>query len=387
VQERPDPSASVEDAVLDLLRCYGYTACRSSITQGNLLLLEGKIKMMLAGGPSKAGANAFDRAKGLIAAQASTSCPVSGDARSCYDAVAWESSFQSLSGAAGDNAADILAVLTSKYSSFRRALVGKPITAAHPLVGRIAALASEWSSYSAKRIACADVCALGAFYRALLADSLARSFMDGSLFASLRALCAPLAALHVRPYAEIQRLATYSGVPGQEALVYTHRAYGQLFAYLGYNGWDGFCGNLLTMIGTNDQTHGKLAESVNLFITTELRHVACIVKGHLDSSLDSKVEVSFCCNAVHRILANADEATRMLGHHVLLGLVQLSSPPRDVHGGPCASGAYREQRRAWGQARTGDRRAAPAGLEHATPSPGDRGGRGPPPPPAGQHQR
>jgi hypothetical protein len=34
--------------------------------------------------------------------------------------------------------------------------------------------------------------------------------------------------------------------------------------------------------------------------------------------------VSFGCDAAQRILANADEASRMLGHHVLLGLVQLS---------------------------------------------------------------
>jgi hypothetical protein len=107
--------------------------------------------------------------------------------------------------------------------------------------------------------------------------------------------------------------------------VYIHRAYGPLFADLGYDGWDGFCGNLLTLIGTNDQAHGKLADSVKLFITTELLHVAGIVKGHFDSSsLDSKVEVSFGCDAAQRILANADEASRMLGHHVLLGLVQLS---------------------------------------------------------------
>jgi hypothetical protein len=57
VHERPDPSVLQEDAMLDLLRCYGYLAGRSSITQGNLLLLEGKIKTMLAGGPSKAGAS------------------------------------------------------------------------------------------------------------------------------------------------------------------------------------------------------------------------------------------------------------------------------------------------------------------------------------------
>jgi hypothetical protein len=36
------------------------------------------------------------------------------------------------------------------------------------------------------------------------------------------------------------------------------------------------------------------------------------------------VEVSFGCDASQRILANADEASRMLGHQVLLGLVQLS---------------------------------------------------------------
>jgi hypothetical protein len=36
------------------------------------------------------------------------------------------------------------------------------------------------------------------------------------------------------------------------------------------------------------------------------------------------VEVSFGCDAAQQILANADEASRMLGHHVLLGLVQLA---------------------------------------------------------------
>jgi hypothetical protein len=81
VLERPDPAVSIEDAVLDLLRCNGYPASRASVTQGNLMLLEGKIKTMRAGGQSRAGANAFDRAKGLIAAQASTSGPISGEAR------------------------------------------------------------------------------------------------------------------------------------------------------------------------------------------------------------------------------------------------------------------------------------------------------------------
>jgi hypothetical protein len=39
---------------------------------------------------------------------------------------------------------------------------------------------------------------------------------------------------------------------------YIHRAYGLLYADLVYGGWDGFCGNLLTMICINDQVHGKL---------------------------------------------------------------------------------------------------------------------------------
>jgi hypothetical protein len=77
------------------------------------MLLEGKIKTMLAGGPSKAGSNAFDRVKGLIAAQASTS-PLAR-----CDAVAWEGILQSLGGASGDSEADILVVLISKYSFFR----------------------------------------------------------------------------------------------------------------------------------------------------------------------------------------------------------------------------------------------------------------------------
>jgi hypothetical protein len=107
--------------------------------------------------------------------------------------------------------------------------------------------------------------------------------------------------------------------------VYIRRAYTPFFTDLNYQGWDGFCSNLLTLIGTNDQTHGKLANSVGLFINTDLRHVAGIVKDHLDSSsLDGKVEVSFGSDASQRILANADEASRLLGHHVLLGLVQLS---------------------------------------------------------------
>jgi hypothetical protein len=262
VLERPDPSVSVEDAVLDLLRCYGYPSGRASVTQGNLMLLEGKIKRMLAGWPSRTGANAFDRAKGLIAAQASTSCPISGEARARYDAVAWEGIYQSLCSASGDSAADILTVLASKYSAFRRTLVGKAPSASHPLISRIVALSSEWASYSAKRIAGADVCAVSAFDRALLTDLLARSLIDGSLFASFKALCALLAALQVSPYIEIQRLAANGGVPGHEALVYIHRAFEPLFADLGYRGWDGFCGNLLTMIGMNDQTHGKISESV-----------------------------------------------------------------------------------------------------------------------------
>jgi hypothetical protein len=169
------------------------------------------------------------------------------------------------------------------------------------------------------------VCAVGAYVSALLTDLLARSLVDGSLFTSFKALCAPLAALQVRQYTEIQCLAANGGVPGHEALIYIHWAFGPFFTDLGYGGWDGFCGNLLTMIGMNDQTHCKLTESVHLFVATELCHVAGIVKGHFDStSLNSKVEVSFGCDAAQQILTNADEASRMLGHHVLLGLVQLS---------------------------------------------------------------
>jgi hypothetical protein len=197
------------------------------------MLLEGKIKTMLAGGQSRAGANAFDPAKGLIAAQASTSGPISGDARARYDAVAWEGILQSLGGASGDSAADILTVLTSKYSVFRRALVGKAPSASHMLLSRVVALSSEWASYLAKCIAGAHVCAVGAYNCAILTDLHARSLVDGSLFTSIKALCAPLAALQVRPYAEIQRLAASGGVPGHEAVVYIHRAYGPLFADLG----------------------------------------------------------------------------------------------------------------------------------------------------------
>jgi hypothetical protein len=57
--------------------------------------------------------------------------------------VAWEGILQSLSGASGDSAADILTILTSKYSAFRRTLVGKAPSASHPLISRIVALASE----------------------------------------------------------------------------------------------------------------------------------------------------------------------------------------------------------------------------------------------------
>jgi hypothetical protein len=196
----------------------------------------------------------------------------------------------------------------------------------HPLISRIAALASEWASYSAKRIARADVCAVGAYDRAILTDLLARSLVDGSLFASFKALCAPLAPLHVRLDAAIQRLSTSGSMPCHEALVYIHQAYWQLFTDLCYGCWDGFCCNLLTMICMDDQTHCKFAESFHLFASTELRHVAGIVKGHFDStSLNSKVKVSFCCHAVQQILTNAVGASRMLGHHVLLWLVQL--PP------------------------------------------------------------
>jgi hypothetical protein len=174
VHERPDPSVSIEDAVLNLLRCYDYQTDSASITQGNLMLLEGKTKTMLAGRPSKAGASAFGRDKGLIAAQASTSGPDSGETRARYDVVAWEGILQSLSGASGKNAADILTVLTSKYLAFRSALVRKAPSASHPLISRITALASKWASYLAKRIAGADMCAVSAYHRALLTDLLAR---------------------------------------------------------------------------------------------------------------------------------------------------------------------------------------------------------------------
>jgi hypothetical protein len=62
VRERPAAAGDVEHAVLELLRCYGYPAGRASVTQGNLLLLEGKIKAMLAAGPGSSHANGFDRA-------------------------------------------------------------------------------------------------------------------------------------------------------------------------------------------------------------------------------------------------------------------------------------------------------------------------------------
>jgi hypothetical protein len=314
--------------VLDLLRCYRYHAGRSSITQGNLMMLEGKIKTMLAGGPSMAGSNAFHRSKGLIATQASTSGRASGEARVRCDAVAWEGILQSLSGASGDSAADILVVLFSEYSVFRRALVGRAPATSHQLLSRVAALASEWATYSAKRIAGADVCAVGAYDRAVLSNPLARSLLDCSIFASFKAVCAPLAALHVRPYAEIQRLATSGRVHSHEALVYIHRAYSPLFADLSYGGWDELCGNLLTLIGINDQTHCKLTDSVGLLISTDLRHVAGIVKGHFDSSsLDGKVKVPFGCDAAQRILAKAYEASRLLGQYVLLRQRILSTCP------------------------------------------------------------
>jgi hypothetical protein len=289
------------------------------------MLLEGKIKTMLVGGPSKAGANAFDSAKGLIAAQASTSGPASGETCARYEALAWEGVLQSLSGAAGDNAADILAILASKYSAFRRTLVDKAPSTSQPLLSGVAVLASKWASYLAKRIAGADVCAVGAYDRALLTDPLAKSIVDGS------------SSRHSRPSARPSRRCTCARTPRSSAspqaaacsatrpwCTSTGRT-GRSSPTWATEAWDGFCGNLLSMIGTNDQTHSKLAESVNLFITTDLRHVAGIVKGHFDfPSLDGKVEVSFGCDASQRILANADEASRMLGHHVLLWLVQLS---------------------------------------------------------------
>jgi hypothetical protein len=129
------------------------------------------------------------------------------------------------------------------------------------------------------------------------------------------------------------------------------------------------------MICMNDQMHGKLTEGVHLFVTTELCHVAGIIKSHfLSTSLDSKVEVSFCYDAAQLIIANADEALHMLGHHVLLRLVQL---------GPVMATEARSA-----QAPPGGKSARGGKLAQTTSAsrPQDQGAPGAPQPPQGPRQ-
>jgi hypothetical protein len=64
LREHPDPSVPHEEATIDLFRCYGFSGGRASVTQGNLTVLDGKIKVMLAGSPGKPGSNAFVHVKG-----------------------------------------------------------------------------------------------------------------------------------------------------------------------------------------------------------------------------------------------------------------------------------------------------------------------------------
>jgi hypothetical protein len=152
--DRPDTTASVDDAAVELLCCYALCNGVAALTQGNLKVLDGKCKAALAGSLGKPGSHKFDRVRSIgIAAQTNASGH-GGDGRNRYDAVAYEGYAQYLT---GNNAnADTRTLLQTNLSSVRRVFFGKQAPMSITLLAHASSLTT---SVPTRRTGCARTCA------------------------------------------------------------------------------------------------------------------------------------------------------------------------------------------------------------------------------------
>jgi hypothetical protein len=209
-----DKSRSAEDATVHLLSSYCLGAGAAAITQNNLKVPYSKAKATLAT-TGKPGSNKYDRVQGTgVAPHASTS-GMSGDARHRFNAVAFETIVQSLT---GDSEADMCSLLRTLYSIIRSIFTGKQSPTTTELLSRAAALSSGFAVYADRCIVKSDVCCAGPQLDAALSESVVRSFLHGTIFVDMQSLCKLLVALKCRPYDEFERLAAPGGIPSQEAL-------------------------------------------------------------------------------------------------------------------------------------------------------------------------
>jgi hypothetical protein len=98
VHDRPDTTASVEDAAVELLGCYALRNGVAALTQGNLKILDGKCKAALDGSSGKPGSHKFDCVRSIGIAAQDNALGHGGDGRNRYDAVAYEGYAQYLTG-------------------------------------------------------------------------------------------------------------------------------------------------------------------------------------------------------------------------------------------------------------------------------------------------
>jgi hypothetical protein len=322
VLDRPG-HLSVENAVAELLTSHGRGSGPGSITKNNLIQAESKAQLTLSS-PGKPGSNRYERVRdSAIATHASTG--PSGEIRARYDHLAYEAVVRRLT---GDSAEDMTTLLRSGYSVIRRLLNGKPFPTATELLNRATALAPSFSAFAARAIVNSKVCgAAASSTNAVLSDAHARSILDGSIFTNIKTLCAPLAQLKARPFAEFTTLAAHGGIPSYEAVMHMYEGYGDLLDALGYNEWGPFCKNLLYIRSNNEKAYMRITEMYDTFLSQDLRNVREQVHGGYNSStLDNKMHVSFGCADALQTLADSDDALKAVGQQARFGLFSLEPP-------------------------------------------------------------
>jgi hypothetical protein len=225
LQDRPDKIISVEDAIIDLLGCYGLGNKSEAVTQGNLKILHIKTKTCW---PAVPASRALTSSTGCgVSASPRRRAPLGragtrGDARHRHDAVENENALRSILD--GDSDAVISALLHTNYSSARCISADKTAPTTIPVLSHAAAVASAFPTYEAKCVLDSDVCAARPHDDIVLSDALARSLLDCTVFMSMQTLCKPLAALGCRPYDEFERLSMEGGSPSHEAVVHAPSA-------------------------------------------------------------------------------------------------------------------------------------------------------------------
>jgi hypothetical protein len=360
VHDRPDTAASVEDAAVELLGCYALGDGVAALTQGNLKILDCKCKAALAGGSGMPGTHKFDRVRSIgIAAQANASGH-GGDGRNRYDAVAYESYAQYLTG--NDADADTRTLLQTNLSSVRRVFFGKPAPMSITLLARAGTLTPHFRIYAAHRIASPEVRAAGAYDDIILSEASARSLLDGSAFLDIQRLVAPLVELECIPIDEFGRLSREGGIPSHDAVICMFQAYRCLFADLGYGNFQDFYDNLLAFRKFIAKAHSRLTGNFTSFIKIDLRNIRESVRSSFDSpSHDNKVCVAFGCDAAIAGMGHAEEAMKAIERDVILGLTDLKRP-----GAAAAPSADLPSRKACKQPAAGLPKDAPAARPAAT---------------------